>query len=39
MTSLTALALMFSLFTVTAAIAGPGQGSGEADQAGEMVMT
>ena len=39
MTLLTPLALVFSLFTVTAAIAGPGPGSGEGDQAGDTVMT
>lgn len=32
MTLLTVLALVFSLFTVTAAIAGPGPGTGEGDQ-------
>ena len=36
MTLLTALALVFSLFTVTAAIAGPGPGTGDGDQAGDL---
>lgn len=39
MTLLTALALVFSLFTVTAAIAGPGPGAGDGEQAGEPAMT
>lgn len=39
MTLLTALALMFSLFTVTAAIAGQGPGAGDGEQAGELLMT
>jgi len=40
MTFLTALALVFSLFTVTAAIAaGPGPVDGHGSRAGEMVTT
>jgi len=38
MTLLTALALVFSLFTVTAAIAAPGEGTGDAAQAGDTLM-
>ena len=39
MTLLTALAMVFSLFAVTAAIAGPGPGAGEGEQAGDTLMT
>lgn len=39
MTLLTGLALVFSLFTVTAAIAGPGPGAGQAEQAGDTLTT
>ena len=38
MTLLTALALVLSLFTVTAAIAAPGEGTGDALQAGDTLM-
>jgi hypothetical protein len=38
MTLLTTLALVFSLFTVTAAIAGSGPGTGQAEQAGDTLM-
>ncbi len=36
-TLLTAVALGFSLFTVTAAIAGPGPGTGEGDHIGDTL--
>jgi hypothetical protein len=36
MTLLTALALVFSLFTVTAAIAGSGLGTGDSEQSGAL---
>ena len=39
MTLLVSLIMVFSVFAVTAAVAGPGPGPGEGDRVGETVMT